>query len=398
LVTITNDAMLLRRRAGSGFKGYVSNTYANAATTRLVANQLSREYSLREVDNWPISVLDVHCVVYELTSQDNVEQLIARLDADPRVESVQAMHRFELQASNNSPVVYNDPYFALQSGWRELALEPVYRLVTGKGVRIALIDTAVESRHPDLKARIRSAKSFLPEPGRSTGDFHGTAVAGVVAAEANNRIGIAGVAPEAELLCLEACWRESGKGAVCDSFTLAQALNYAITQRVRIINLSLAGPEDPLLRRLLDVAVANGIAVVAARSDSTKSPFPSSVPGVIAVGHAGQKLPVQGIGHTVLVSAPAQDVLTTVPTDAYDFVSGSSIAAAHVTGAVALLFEWKSSLTGQNLTALLRPKALPSVNEPVNAPLINVCALFNKLGMHDIDPTFHCDLPALASR
>jgi subtilisin family serine protease len=396
LVTFTSDEMLLRRRAGSGFKGYGGNAYRDAATARFVANQLSEEYALRKVSDWPISALDVHCVLYEVAQQDNIEQLIARLNADPRIESVQAMQRFELQSANNAPVVYNDPYFKLQSGWHDTGLDQVHRFVTGKGVQVALIDTAVEPGHPDLTNRIRVVKSFLPKAIRSAGDFHGTAMAGVVAAEANNHIGIVGVAPDTELFCLEACWHEDG-GAVCNSFTLAQALNYAIEQHVRIINLSLAGPEDPLLHRLLDAAIANGISVIAADSGSLDHPFPASVPGVIAAGRTWQKLRERSYPYTAQVLAPAQDILTTVPGKAYDFVSGNSIAAAYVSGVVALLYEWQPSLRGQNLPALLKLNNVPSSDEPTS--VINVCYLLSRLGGDQAtDPPLRCEPLEIVTR
>lgn len=354
LVTFAADVMVLHRRAGSGLKGYAGNVYRNVNTADYIARQLSQDYSLRLIKRWPVSVLDEHCVLYELPHQSDVKQLISDLNADPRVATVQLMQHFKVRlTASTKNDDYNDPYLKLQSDWGKLDLKRIHDSATGKGIRIALIDTAVEFTHPDLSSSIVDVKSFLPEPIRSAGDYHGTAVAGVIAAEANNHIGIVGVAPDSALLCLEACWRE-GDGAVCNSFTLAQALNYAIEQHVNIINLSLGGPEDPLLHRLLDVAVSENIAVVVADSDSMESPFPASVPGVIAVGKAGTGKPVSG-----LVSAPSQNVITTIPVKTYDFVSGSSIAAAYVSGVIALLFDREPAIKVSELPDLLRSSSQP---------------------------------------
>ena len=126
-----------------------------------------------------------------------------------------------------------------------------------------------------------------------SGDKHGTAIAGVIAARANNGMGIVGIAPGAKLIALKACWpTPSGSiEAVCNSFTLALAINTAIKMGVDILNLSLTGPEDPLISKLLKIATGRGIVVVAAdpgTSSPTAHRFPALMEDVIAVQTRGQ--------------------------------------------------------------------------------------------------------------
>jgi subtilisin family serine protease len=206
-----------------------------------------------------------------------------------------------------------------------------------------VIDTGVDVDHPDLKGQIKSSENMAPEPSdHNLADIHGTAVAGILSAHPDNGIGIVGIAPEAEVFALRACWpdKPNSLAAHCNSFTLALALNEAITLDCRIVNLSLSGPDDPLLKKLLEIALAKGIVVVAAVPGKNQlGGFPANVPGVIGVGFEG------GANNAGII-APGADILTTVPHQAYDFMTGSSFATPHVAGIAALLLQlhtdWKA--------------------------------------------------------
>ena len=313
--------------------------------------ELRDNFGLRAVGLWPIEALDVPCVLFELPSERDPERLIARLGRDPRVESAQPVFTFRTLAERtprdaSAETPWDDPYAHLQRAAAELRLGAAHRLATGRGVRVAVVDTGLDFRHPDLAGRIAGARDFVQD-GESafTGDVHGTAVAGVIAAAANNGLGIVGVAPGAEVLAVKACWQEAdGRSqAACDSYTLAQGLDFAISNGSGVINLSLTGPEDPLLRRLVLTAIERGIPVVAAAERPEAPGFPASVDGVLAVSPSdGGGVPPDrssGAGAQTPLAAPGVDVLTTLPGDGYDFLSGSSLAAAHVAGVAALLLE-----------------------------------------------------------
>jgi len=214
---------------------------------------------------------------------------------------------------------------------------------------VAEIDSGVQVDHPDLAGRVAIDRNFVDERA-SVAEAHGTAVAGIIAARADDAIGIAGVAPESELLALRACWEAApGEPAMCSSFTLAKALQFALERKADVINLSLGGPGDRLLERLLDVALDRGIVVVAAVDPrAPDGGFPASVAGVLAVAaDDGHDAPAGAL------LAPGRDIPTTITAHKWGFVTGSSFAAAHMSGLVALLHELDPRLRPAEARALL---------------------------------------------
>jgi subtilisin family serine protease len=183
--------------------------------------------------------------------------------------------------TNGSPKA--DPLYAAQpvaSAWH---LDELHAHDTGKGVRVAIVDSGVARNHVDLRGQVALSRDFVSRQD-SPGEAHGTEVAGIIAAVGGNGLGIVGVAPQARLLALRACWENGRAAASCSSFTLAQALQFAIDARVQVLNLSLTGPSDRLLARLLDAALASDISIVGAVDASAPDGgFPASHPGVLAV-------------------------------------------------------------------------------------------------------------------
>ena len=376
LVTIDNEPQLDLRRAGSTIRGYFSSdAYRASPAARQIAEQLSREYGLARRDAWPIRALQVHCVVYEVPVSISRDSVIARLAHDPRVESVQPMQSFTVL--NGPP--YNDPYSELQHDMGTLSVSSAHRWARGRGVRVGIVDTGVDLRHRDLDGKVVATADFVARDRRAfLTDRHGTAVAGVIAASANNRLGIVGVAPDAALIVAKACWYAPGDrlqtAAVCSSFTLARALAFALERDVDVLNLSLSGPRDPLLERLVAAAINAGVVVVAARPDGAHAAaFPAGVDGVIAVLAA--EVESEGQRSDGSLYAPGQEILTLTPEDHYDFFSGSSVAAAHVSGIAALIREIRPQITNVTMRELL-VRTSARVPSTLGAPrlVVNACA------------------------
>jgi subtilisin family serine protease len=229
---------------------------------------------------------------------------------------------------------HDDPLFAMQPAARDWQLAALHETATGRNVRVAVIDSGVERTHPDLAGQIERSEDFVAGRGTPT-ETHGTAVAGIIAARSDNGIGIVGVAPQARLLALRGCWQQSPDSTLCSSLSLAQALQFAITHDAQVINLSLSGPPDQLLGRLLDVALGRGIGVVAAVDRAAPGGgFPAAHRGVVAVADAGREPVAAGVA-----IAPGRDIPTTQTGARWAVVSGASYAAAHVSGLLALMRE-----------------------------------------------------------
>ena len=367
VVTVRNPVSLPITRAASTPRGYDSvGLYSAGAVARYRSRALAADYHLREVSSWPIALLGVHCLVYALPENGDPDQLLSIIARDPRVESAQPLLTFGTVSSR-----YNDPYSTLQRNVEQMSVAEAHELSRGASVRVAVIDTGVAVDHPDLPANVLT-RNFVDNDTRSfREDAHGTAVAGVIAAVPNNGVGIVGIAPDVKLLVFKACWRVSlaGTKAACNSFTLAQALSAAIEAHADIINLSLAGPSDPLLTRLVGRAVDAGIIVVGAvPMDGLRNTFPTNIGTVIAVdaiesGHADSRV----------LRAPGRDVISLAPDGHYDFYSGSSLATAEVSGLVALLRAQSPRLTAREAEALLFGSAgITSGDSRPSAP--NACA------------------------
>lgn len=349
LVVTFVDRSINRTLPGNALDGYrIRSQYNNSGWSERVAHQLADRHHIQLVAQWPVTTLGVSCVVYEAPESLHLQQVMADLQGDSEVALVQRLQSFQALASSES---HSDPYVNLQTGFNLMGLAELHKVSTGRGVRIALVDSGVDLEHPDLKGQIQYSENVAPEPqDHNLADMHGTAVAGVLSARADNGIGIAGIAPDAEVLAFRACWpdKPGALAARCNSFTLALALNQAIRMNSRIINLSLSGPDDPLLRQLIEAALAKGIIIIAAVPEKDQGGgFPANIPGVISVGRGNEAKKPE-------IIAPGQDILTTVPNQAYDFMTGSSFATPHVAGLAALLLQlhpdWNTTDVKQRLS------------------------------------------------
>jgi subtilisin family serine protease len=331
---------------------------------------LEQRYRLTLVFAWTMESLGEQCVVFEVPLGRSAHDVAQQLAGDPRVSIAQTVETFRTEGG--------DPYAPLQHGSTTLRLDQAHRYATGKGVKVAVVDTGVDFDHPDLRERVKKAQNFVDRGERSfTSDIHGTAVAGLIAATANNDVGIAGAAPQAEIYALKACWEQppGAHQAVCTSYTLAKAVDYAIVQGAQVLNFSLAGPPDPLLGKLIDHALAKGIVVVAADGGSAAQSFPASYKGVIGVMGSNDLNgpPTVPAGHSgAMLAAPGVDILTTMPHNTYDLFSGSSAAAAEISGIAALLLEKNPRLTPPEISAILHKTAHPIAADPVGE--VDACA------------------------
>ena len=377
VVTFANTPRQSPGPAGSTGRRYAGDGYLLAQSAHAEAKRVASKYSLREVANWPIRSLAIHCVIYEIPDNRSIAMVLAELSKDSTVRLAEPLSEFHTltDPKPTTPAPYNDPLYDLQTNLPALGIAAAHEHAQGSGVRIALIDTGVDTRHPDLRGRIVRMRSFVDRHASSATSYrHGTAMAGLIASVANNHVGIVGIAPLAQLEVFEACWqlRPDSDDAVCNTFTLAKALAAALDSGITLVNMSIAGPQDPLLASLVDVAIKRGVTFVGAAAEPADA-FPTGIAGVIAA---------QGLQRSLKADAfaiPANHILTLRPDGQYDFESGTSVAAAELTGVIALL---KSSsdtrLATDSIVSLL--KETGETGAPV-AGSINVVGALAKLDL-----------------
>jgi subtilisin family serine protease len=348
IVAVDNVPATYVAHAGSTPRGYDAVAdYGATARALETLHAVEREYRLREVNAWPIGPLQIHCAVLEIPSGADRAQLLAALSKDRRVKLTQPLQTFATRTED-----YNDPYVGLQRGFQQMDVADAQAWSRGEGVKVAIIDTGVDIQHPDLRDSVAAAVNFVDaDDAQFRRDRHGTEMAGVIAAVANNREGIVGVAPNARLFIFKACWQaqSDADAARCNSFTLARALTAAFDAHAQVINLSLAGPDDPLLGDLIREGQHRGVLFVGA------APHTAGVEtglmhqaGVIEVASAES--------HSVIDSvlyAPGSEILTLLPGGHYDFASGASIATAQVSGVVALMLAKNPALSAASAYRLL---------------------------------------------
>jgi subtilisin family serine protease len=327
LVMLTMPAPHYHRNSQYG--GAYGDLASQAARNR-VARRIAARHGAELREGWPMPVLGVDCFVMFVPPGKPLDEVIASIEKEPGVAWSQRMTSYAMPGRAAA-----DPLYPVQPTATEWKLRELQRSATGRGVRIAIVDSQIDLAHPDLAGQFVAEQNFVEGPA-SRAEAHGTHVAGLIGARAGNGIGVAGVAPGARLMALRACHEvEGGRATLCNSLALAQALQFAVLHQANVINLSLSGPRDELLEKLLDVAVARKIAVVAAYDQNRPGGgFPASLPGVVPVAdEALQSLPPRVYG------APGRDLPTTQPGGGWGLVNGTSYAVAQISGLLALAGE-----------------------------------------------------------
>lgn len=233
-------------------------------------------------------------------------------------------------------------------------------------VRVAIVDTGCDETLADLAGRIVATRDFTTgDETRTTGD-HGTVLATVVAA-ADDGAGAIGMAPGVSLLCARVLRADDEESAGADPDVVAQGIDWAVAQDASIVLVGLAGhgSTSAELRRAVAGAVAADVLVVAPSGSlggASADGFPAALPGVVSVGAsdlADLRDESSDLAPTTLLLAPGRNVIASYGTDALSVESGSSLAAAVVTGAAALVRSAEPTLSAPQVRALLHRWADP---------------------------------------
>ena len=238
----------------------------------------------------------------------------------------------------------------------KLHLTQAHALARGNGVLVVLIDSAVEATHPELRGAI--TLGFDAVKGTFRAHEHGTAMASAIIAHGR----LIGVAPAARIVAVRA-FDPGSTGAQATTVRLLDSLQWAATSSARVVNMSFTGPSDPQLHAMIVAARQKGLVLVAAAgNDGPRAPpeYPAAYPEVIAVTATDvddHSLKVANRGSYVAVAAPGVEIFVASPNGGYDFTTGTSVAAAHVSGLVALLLERNPKLTPDAIQAILMQTA-----------------------------------------
>ncbi len=319
-------------------------------------DQLARRYDLTQIETQSFPLLGSSLYRWRIGGGRSVAGVIGALGSENIVAGVQPNYIFTLQQAATAPA--GAPGDAAQYVLAELQIEQAHRIAIGRNVLIAVIDSEVDAKHPDLDGSV--VKSFDALGGDATPHLHGTEMAGAIAAHGK----LMGIASGAQMLAVHAFDDNPGiaKG---NSFAIYKGLQWAADNNARIVNMSFAGPADPTLRRLIAAAYDKGIVLIAAAGNAgpqSEPLYPAADPNVIAVTATDSDdhvFKMANRGRYIAVAAPGVDILALAPGGAYQLSTGTSIAAAHVSGIAALLLERKPSLKPADIRAVLIATAKP---------------------------------------
>lgn len=261
-----------------------------------------------------------------------------------------------------------------------LKVAQAQRISTGKGVTVAVIDSGVSS-HPDLSGSVLDGTDFVRSGGDGRTDLtgHGTSMAGLIAAHGKNGAGALGIAPDSKILPV----RVLGSGPT--EVNCGPALQYAISQGAKVINLSISGPLTPETIKALETAKKSDVVIVAAAGNKprdigvTSPAFYDGVVAVSAVDRNGKKASISVTGREIDIAAPGEDMTSTTNKGLYIVgESGTSDAAAIVSGAAALLRSKYPTMSAEEVVERLEStatdKGAPGVDDEYGHGIVNIVA------------------------
>ncbi|MGD9786162.1 MAG: S8 family serine peptidase [Hyphomicrobiaceae bacterium] len=323
-----------------------------AASPQPIVNRLVATFGLQTLSSRRLGTLGVGLYRFRIPRGRSAPDVVASLTAEPGVSAAQLNYIYRLNAGRNAPpgdaASAKLPQYAVDL----MKVREAHEVTRGASVLVAVIDTGVDETHPEFDTAVAARFNAMPEVTFNP-DPHGTAIAGIIAA----RRQLEGVAPDSRILAVQAFDARGGTGT---TERIAAGLDWAMLKGAKVVNMSFEGAEDSLVTRLIERGDSAGVVFVAAAGNggpSAEPAFPASLPSVIAVTAIDDHRAVYAhanAGAYIDVAAPGVDVLAPVPGGGYDMMSGTSFAAAHVSGIAALILASSPRIGREHLLRQLK--------------------------------------------
>lgn len=326
------------------------------ATPDGIANAFAGELDLEVARNFTMQGLGLRVYLMRLGDGADPDQVFEAAGSDQRPVWVQ--RNFIYRTSQEGAAIGGQQYALQQMRANEID----HKADGGAGIRIALIDSGVETRHESLKSAAVKTINLVEEGAPVPAETHGTVLASILVGQGP----LHGIAPKAELIAIRAFSEvePTSGGAESSSYTLALAIETAIREQVRMVNLSLTGPQDRLVSQLVNEALMRHVSVIAAAGNAgPEGPvaYPAAQDGVIAVTATDVKdrlFARANQGSYISIAAPGVDILGARPGGAYDFFSGTSMATGYASGLAALLLAAQNDLSVVKLRQTMEKSAV----------------------------------------
>jgi len=348
-----------------------------AGATADTAAALAQTFNLQLEVFTPSATLGTPLVRMRITDNRPVVAVLQALAQDPRVRASQPNYVYRLSAGAGAPA----------SGLPQYALDMIHardalaRLNATRTPLVAVIDTGIDEGHPDLAGAVREHFDAVGD-GQWDAAAHGTSIAGIIGARGQ----LQGVDPQASLLSVRAFPAGDGATAEATSLALVRGIDWALAQNADVINMSLAGPPDQFVDAAVERAMAAGVIIVAAAGNGgpdAPPAFPAAVKGVVAVTATDDKDALfagANRGSYISLAAPGVDIMSDAPGGGVALATGTSQAAAHVSGVLALLRTASPQLSPADALKLLGRTARGHGKDGFGAGLVDAAAAVDALG------------------
>ena len=343
-------------------------------TERKTIEAITKKYKLKRKAGMALGALRKGVVIADTQGQNPLELKELINQVEKKFEA-NTNNYYTLAASTNTP--------ALNYPLAQTGIGRAQTISKGQGIVIGLVDTPVDISHPTLRGA-NIEQHIIVDSNTIESKVHGTSIAGILVSK-NPQIGIA---PEAKLLSVSAFSSKPGhpKALRGTSTDIVSAIAYCIKRKVDVLNLSFTGSRDKFVEQIVRAAIRKNITVVAAggnRGRIGSTVYPALIDGVVGVTAVDRKQRLfkhADQGRFIDIAAPGVGVLTTAPEGKYQISTGTSMAAAHVSGVMALMKSYRRGYSPNQLRNTAYDLGRRGRDDAFGYGLVNASAALREIG------------------